>query len=170
METEPEIAVPCPFCGARRAILKQRHGYYVQCGACAAQGPRFTTENIAWLAWNRHLIGQVDRHDDFTVEQEVTMDTQELLQIQVKITDKAALERLTPEMVTAYLCRHEWDQQPYAFHRVTRWTKGDENLFVPADHTIGDYALRISEGLKQVAQTEHRSSLAVYVEMLEGNA
>jgi hypothetical protein len=96
------------------------------------------------------------------------MDTQELLQIKVKISDKTALYRLTPEMVTGYLARHGWilhDTDP----RCTTWWKLDEFLLVPATRDVGDYGLRLSEVIRDVAWTEDRSELAVFVDILEGN-
>lgn len=96
------------------------------------------------------------------------MDTKELLQIKVKITDKAAMERLKPEMVRAYLSRHKWtpidEEQPRA---VIQYWQGDEWLLVLRSQEVGDYGLRLSAIVRDVALFEQRSELAVYVEILE---
>lgn len=99
------------------------------------------------------------------------MDTKKLLQIKVKISDKSVLERLTPEMVILYLSRNGWKKhrQEYANPHGTNWQKGNEWLLVPMDHNQRDYTIRISSVIREVAELEERSELAVYVDILEGS-
>lgn len=97
------------------------------------------------------------------------MDMKELLQIQVKIGDKSALERLTPEMVTAYFTRNGWQRegaQADAFEG--QWHKEGDWIFVHLQQDMRDYAVRIAAILMSLSYFEKRSELAIYVEMLEG--
>lgn len=103
------------------------------------------------------------------------MELQELLHIRATIIDKGALAKITPAMLETYLRRKSFAVYEYAgFHpREALWTLTDEQrpdcpVWVPLVAEAGDYVLRVSELLSELAGFENRSQLAIYVDILEG--
>lgn len=92
---------------------------------------------------------------------------QELLQIKVLLVDEVALARLTHALITAYLERHGWEHVSHD-SLTTSWRHGETQLSVPNTFYGSALRLRIWSIVRDVALSEDRSELAVYVEMLEG--
>lgn len=103
------------------------------------------------------------------------MDIQELLQIRVKLIDRHAIERLTPEMIDAYFRarQYKYEDDPHGKFRFWYIEAADITKQVNWGTTAplkvtGDYVRRVQEVISDVAEQEQRSQLAVYVDMLEG--
>lgn len=55
----PVALLPCPFCGGEPTTNSEdsagRMVYWIQCRACAAQGPWFTVAGNAAKGWNQRV-------------------------------------------------------------------------------------------------------------------
>ena len=90
--------------------------------------------------------------------------------IRVKITDREALGRISPEMLRSYLETRGWDQGETWRGVITIWTKTEGGqtgkILMPLSQRSDAYEVRISEAVELLAGMEDRSQLDVYHELL----
>ena len=97
--------------------------------------------------------------------------------IKSTITDVDALERIQIDALRAYLNSHGWALRENWRDRVLVWTLDAETevsesgmlaaqILTPCHRHTGSYATRVSEAISQLAETEGRSQLDVYDDLL----
>jgi hypothetical protein len=84
--------------------------------------------------------------------------------IRATITDGEALREITPEMLKRYLNAHGW-QPPGILHPYWWRPAGSYALLSPREG-CRDYALRVGEVIRALAQVEGRSELDIYCELV----
>ena len=92
----------------------------------------------------------------------------------VQIRDSAALRRITPTMLRAYLQAQEWVQEETWRGRIVVWSKthGDEvhEILMPLREQSDVYAVRMSEAVVAISEIEERSQLDIYYDLLGAGA
>ena len=92
----------------------------------------------------------------------------------VQIKDAAALSRVSPTMLRAYLDAHEWIDEQVWRDRIVVWS-GRHNgqvreILMPLREQSDAYAIRISEAVSLLAEVEERSQIDVYYDLLGAGA
>ena len=96
--------------------------------------------------------------------------------MEVQIRDAAALRRVSPTMLSAYLGAHGWIREETWRGRIVVWSKtGDDGvevkeLLAPLREHSDAYAVRIAEAVALLAELEERSQLDVYYDLLGAGA
>ena len=94
--------------------------------------------------------------------------------MEVQIRDTAALNRVSPVMLRAYLGSHGWVRAETWRGRIVVWakTQGDEvrELLMPLRERSDAYAVRIAEAVVLLSEVEGRSQLDVYYDLLGAGA
>ena len=94
--------------------------------------------------------------------------------INVQIRDAAALERVYPTALRAYLADRGWVHQSTWRNRIMVWSKEQggrtHEALVPLHELTGVYAVRISELIELLSGIEERSQLDVYYDLLGARA
>lgn len=92
----------------------------------------------------------------------------------VQIRDAAALRRVSPVMVRAYLEASGWQHMETWRNRIMVWstTNGEQvsEALIPLREQSDAYALRISEVLALLSEIEERSQLVVYYDLIGAGA
>ncbi len=92
----------------------------------------------------------------------------------VHIRDSAALNRITPSLLSRYLKVHGWAYEETWRGRIAVWSNvyGEERqqILVPLMDSSDTYAVRMSEAVSTLADVEGRSQLEVYDELVEDSA
>ena len=92
----------------------------------------------------------------------------------VQIRDSAALRRITPTMLRAYLQSQGWVQEDTWRSRIVVWSKTHHNeiheVLMPLREQSDVYAIRISEIVSTISGIEKRSQLNVYYDLLGAGA
>ena len=92
----------------------------------------------------------------------------------VLITDSTALRRVTPVLLSAYLGMQGWTRQGTWKDRIVVWSKETDDsvaeLLVSLREQSDAYAVRTAEAIAVLAQTEERSQLDVYYDLLGAGA
>ena len=94
--------------------------------------------------------------------------------MEVQIRDGAALRRVSPKMLSAYLESRGWVHEETWRDRIMVWAiaAGERvsEVLIPLREQSGVYATRISEAVEQLAEIEERSQLDVYHGLMEAGA
>lgn len=89
--------------------------------------------------------------------------------MKVTIRDRETLQSIPPLKVKEYLRAHEWHEVPPTNENDAIWLKGQAEetveLFQPLNPTFRDYALRMTEVLQTLAETEGRSQLDILTDI-----
>ena len=99
------------------------------------------------------------------------MDIAELLQIKATITDSQAIATISVARLIDYLERAGWQRSDKYQHpqglgaRYRHPYLGSAELLVPLKESLADYAPRMAEIITALAVVEHRSQLAIFVDM-----
>ena len=92
----------------------------------------------------------------------------------VQIRDAAALRRVSPDRLRAYLQAHDWVQEDVWRDRMMVWssTWGEQvnEILIPLREQSDAYAVRISEAVALLAEIEERSQLEVYYDLVGAGA
>ena len=92
----------------------------------------------------------------------------------VQIRDAAALRRVSPAMLRAYLEARGWMLEETWRNRVMVWSKAGSpearDLLAPLREQSEVYAVRIAEAVARLAELEERSQLDVYYDLLSAGA
>ena len=92
----------------------------------------------------------------------------------VQIRDAAALRRVSPDKIRAYLQAHNWVQEEVWRDRIMVWsaTRGEQvnEILIPLREQSDAYAVRISEAVALLSEIEERSQLAVYYDLVGAGA
>ena len=92
----------------------------------------------------------------------------------VQIRDAAALRRVSPDKLRAYLQAHNWVQEEVWRDRIMVWsaTRGEQvnEILIPLREQSDAYAVRISEAVALLSEIEERSQLAVYYDLVGAGA
>ncbi len=92
----------------------------------------------------------------------------------VHITDSAALRRVSPSVLSAYLEAQGWIRQQTWQNRIVVWSRTQDEqvneLLTPLREQSDAYAVRISEVVALLGQLEERSQLDVYYDLLGAGA
>ena len=92
----------------------------------------------------------------------------------VLIRDAAALRRITPVALQAYLETHGWGRQEVWKHRIAEWgceIGGEYRQILVALREYSDtYAVRIAEAISSLSEVEQRSQLEVYHDLIGSGA
>ena len=92
----------------------------------------------------------------------------------VQIRDAAALRRVSPDRLRAYLQAHDWVQEDVWRDRIMVWssTWGEQvnEILIPLREQSDAYAVRISEAVALLAEIEERSQLGVYYDLVGAGA
>ena len=92
----------------------------------------------------------------------------------VQIRDAAALRRVSPDKLRAYLQAHDWVQEEVWRDRIMVWsaTRGEQvnEILIPLREQSDAYAVRISEAVALLSAIEERSQLAVYYDLVGAGA
>lgn len=92
----------------------------------------------------------------------------------VQIRDAAALERVYPTALRAYLADRGWVHQSTWRNRIMVWAKEQggrtHEALVPLHELTGVYAVRIAELVELLSTIEERSQLEVYYDLLSARA
>ena len=92
--------------------------------------------------------------------------------MEVQIRDAAALRRITPPMLRAYLGAQGWVREETWRGRIVVWSKtgddgvGVKELLAPLREHSDAYAVRIAEAVALLAELEERSQLDVYYDLI----
>ena len=84
----------------------------------------------------------------------------------VEIRDKALLHLLLPQNVRAYLTLHGWRELEQVGTKGWIYGKGDIEVPLVSDKSLGDFSARMAELVKAVADDERRSQLYVYNDLM----
>ena len=92
----------------------------------------------------------------------------------VQIRDAAALRRVTPPMLRAYLESRGWSRQQTWRGRIAVWSVERDGhsreILAPLRESSDAYAMRMSEAVAALSETEERSQLDVYYDLLAADA
>lgn len=92
----------------------------------------------------------------------------------VQIRDAAALRRVTPPMLRAYLESRGWSRQEIWRHRIAVWSVERDGhsrqILAPLRESSDVYAVRMSEVVAALSETEERSQPDVYYDLLAAGA
>ena len=92
----------------------------------------------------------------------------------VQIRDAAALRRVSPDRLRAYLQARDWAQEEVWRGRIMVWsaTRGDRvsEILIPLREQSDAYAVRISEAVALLSEIEERSQLEVYHDLVGAGA
>ena len=92
----------------------------------------------------------------------------------VQIRDAAALRRVSPDRLRAYLQARDWVQEEVWRDRIMVWsaTRGERvnEILIPLREQSDAYAVRISEAVALLSEIEERSQLEVYHDLLGAGA
>ncbi len=92
----------------------------------------------------------------------------------VQIRDAAALRRVSPDRLRAYLQAHDWEQAEVWRNRIMVWsvTRGEQvnEILIPLRERSDAYAVRISEAVALLAEIEERSQMEVYYDLVGAGA
>ena len=92
----------------------------------------------------------------------------------VHIRDSAALNRITPSLLSMYLKIHGWVYEETWRGRIAVWSKvyneKRQQILVPLTDSSDTYAVRMSEAVSTLADIEGRSQLEVYDELVADGA
>ena len=88
----------------------------------------------------------------------------------VRIRDGAALRRISPTMLRAYLESRDWVHEETWRDRIMVWAiavgERVSEVLIPLREQSGVYATRISEAVELLAEVEERSQLDVYYDLM----
>lgn len=94
--------------------------------------------------------------------------------MEVQIRDAAALRRVSPTMLSAYLGAQGWVREETWRGRIVVWSKtgdgGVKELLAPLREHSDAYSVRIAEAVALLAELEERSQLDVYYGLLGAGA
>lgn len=94
--------------------------------------------------------------------------------MEVQIRDTAALRRISPPMLRAYLGAQGWVHEETWRGRIVVWSKtgdhGVKDLLMPLREHSDAYAVRIAEAVALLAEMEERSQLDIYYDLLGAGA
>ena len=94
--------------------------------------------------------------------------------MEVQIRDTAALRRISPPMLRAYLGAQGWVHEETWRGRIVVWAKPQDDevkeLLAPLREHSDAYAVRIAEAVALLAELEERSQLDVYYDLLGAGA
>ena len=92
----------------------------------------------------------------------------------VQIRDAAALRRVTPPMLRAYLESRGWERRQTWRDRIAVWSVErdgrSQEILTPLRESSDAYAVRMSETVAALSETEERSQLDVYYDLLAAGA
>ena len=92
----------------------------------------------------------------------------------VQIRDAAALRRVNPTMLRAYLESRGWSRREIWRDRIAVWSAErdgrSQEILAPLRESSDAYAVRISEVVAALSETEERSQLDVYYDLLAAGA
>ena len=95
----------------------------------------------------------------------------------VQIRDAAALRRVSPDKLRAYLQSHDWDQEDVWRDRIMVWSSppqadgGQVNeILIPLREQSDAYAVRIAEAVALLSEIEERSQLEIYYDLVGAGA
>ena len=92
----------------------------------------------------------------------------------VQIRDAAALRRVTPPMLSAYLESRGWERRQIWRRRIAAWSVERDGrsreILAPLRESSDAYAVRMSEVVAALSETEERSQLDVYYDLLAAGA
>lgn len=87
--------------------------------------------------------------------------------MRVRITDSAALRKISPSQIMAYLRAKGAKQVGNFLDRAGIWALGKEEFLVPAAAEFADYAYRIADILAALERVEERSQLGILDDLQE---
>ena len=92
----------------------------------------------------------------------------------VQIRDAAALRRVNPTMLRAYLESHGWSRREIWRDRIAVWSAERDGraqeILAPLRESSDAYAVRMSEVVAALSEAEERSQLDVYYDLLAAGA
>ena len=92
----------------------------------------------------------------------------------VQIRDAAALRRVNPPMLRAYLESRGWSRREIWRDRIAVWSAErdgrSQEILAPLRESSDAYAVRMSEVVATLSETEERSQLDVYYDLLAAGA
>lgn len=90
--------------------------------------------------------------------------------VNVQIRDAAALRRVSPAMLRAYLEARGWVHEETWRDRILVWSNTNngqpQQVLVPLREETDTYAVRISEAVALLADVEARSQIDVYHDLI----
>jgi hypothetical protein len=86
--------------------------------------------------------------------------------IKVQIVDKDALHLITPEALAAFAVRNGWAHVG-AYGQFGEIYEGQDRplILLPCVSSIGDYAVRVSQGIVSFEAATGRDQLSIYAEL-----
>lgn len=87
--------------------------------------------------------------------------------MRVRITDSAALRKISPSQITAYLRARGAKQVGTFLDRAAIWALGEEEFLVPVAAEFADYAYRVADILAALERVEEHSQLEILDELHE---
>lgn len=94
--------------------------------------------------------------------------------MEVQIRDAAALRRLSPAMLSAYLGAQGWVHEETWRGRIMVWSRthggGEWEILAPLREYSDAYAVRIAEAIALISELEERSQLDVYYDLMGAGA
>lgn len=87
--------------------------------------------------------------------------------MRARITDSAALRKISPSQIMAYLRSKGAKQVGKFSDKAAIWTLGKEEFLVPAAAEFADYAYRIADILAALERVEERSQLEILDDLQE---
>lgn len=87
--------------------------------------------------------------------------------MRVRITDSAALRKISPSQIMAYLCAKGAKQVGKFSDSAAIWALGKEEFLVPVAAEFADYAYRVADILAALERVEARSQLEIMDDLHE---
>lgn len=87
--------------------------------------------------------------------------------MRARITDSAALRKISPSQIMAYLCAKGAKQVGKFSDKAAIWTLGKEEFLVPLAAEFADYAYRVADILAALERVEERSQLEIMDDLQE---
>lgn len=91
----------------------------------------------------------------------------EVLKIKLTINDSAALQRINPEILWWYLEEKGWtriSESDIAYYIKDK--NGEHGITVPKTRNVGDYAMRMSDVLAALSESENKTQLRIFFELV----
>lgn len=86
--------------------------------------------------------------------------------VKVKITDSAAIHKITPEKLISWLSNNNWECVEKN-RNFCIYEKSDMALLIPSTHEVRDYILRVAQAIGEICQVEHKTELVIYEEIMK---
>lgn len=156
--------LPCPYCGGER-ILTCIENINYETGYAETWSFRLDCVNCKL---NTQEIGEDD------AQTELEAYNRRAPSPRVQITDQEALEKITPEQLRAYLTskRYQFDSTYQEHGEVWKsghaWDIGRKEIIVSFKRTLPNYAMCIKEAVYLLGETENRSQLDIYYDIVGG--